>query len=165
MEISKNGLDIIKRFEGFRNHPYLCAAGVPTIGYGNTFYNDGTEVTMDDEPITLKEGLELLKRVVKGYEIGVTKMVKVDINQNQFDALVSFAYNLGVYALKKSTLLKKVNINPNDPTIKDEFLRWVKAGGRVLKGLKRRRNSEAYLYFTPVNNIVSTGTTENTTTV
>lgn len=148
MLISENGLDLIKKFEGFRNHPYLCSANVPTIGYGNTYYEDGTAVELTDTPITIKRGLELLKFVVKGYEVGVDKYVTSNINQNQFDALVSFAYNLGLGNLKKSTLLKKVNINPNDESIKDEFLKWVKAGGKESKGLKKRRNSEAYLYFT-----------------
>ena len=70
-----------------------------------------------------------------------------DISQSQFDALVSFAYNLGPNSLKSSTLLKKVNANPSDPTIKDEFLKWTKAGGKVLKGLVLRREAEAALYF------------------
>lgn len=147
MTISNNGLDLIKKFEGFRNHPYKCSANVATIGYGNTYYLDGSKVTLNDAPITIKEGEELLKHIVKVYEDELNKYVTSPINQNQFDALVSFTYNLGVGALQRSTLLKKINKNPKDSTIKNEFLKWNKAGGKVLKGLTKRRNSEAYLYF------------------
>jgi lysozyme len=150
MTISQNGLDLIKRFEGFRNHPYLCSANVPTIGYGNTYYPDGKKVSLSDKPIKLKEGEVLLKHIVKVYEDTVNEMVNVTINQNQFDALVSFTYNLGGGNLSRSTLLKKINNNPNDSSIKGEFLKWNKANGKVLKGLTKRRNSEAYLYFTSI---------------
>lgn len=147
MNISSRGLNLIKKYEGFRNHPYLCPAGVPTIGYGSTYYKDGTAVKIDDEPITLKEALDLLKTTLKGYEKGVEKAVTSDINQNQFDACVSFAYNCGIQAFRDSTLLKKINQDPNDEAIRYEFQRWNKARGKVLKGLKKRRNEEAYLYF------------------
>lgn len=145
--ISKAGLNLIKKYEGFRNHPYLCPSDIPTIGYGNTFYEDGTKVTLNDEPITKKRGEELLKLVVKDFEDAVNDFVNVEINQNQFDALVSFAYNVGTGALSRSTLLKKINKNPDDPSIENEFKRWNKSGGKILKGLTKRRNSEAYLYF------------------
>lgn len=147
MVISKAGLDLIKKHEGFRNHPYLCPAGVPTIGYGTTFYPDGTKVTMDDPPVTQLKATEYLLEVVEQFEQGVKSVVTSDITQNQFDALVSFAYNLGMANLRRSTLLKKVNENPNDPSIKDEFLRWINANGKPLKGLKKRRNMEAWVYF------------------
>lgn len=150
MKISENGIELIKHWEGFKNHPYLCPANVPTIGYGSTYYPDGTAVKMTDKPITIKEGVELLKLTVKGYEMGVDKAVTSTINQNQFDALVSFTYNLGVGAFKSSTLLKKINKNPLDETIKYEFSRWNKSNGKPMKGLTRRRNSEAYLYFLPM---------------
>lgn len=147
MQISEKGLDLIKKYESFRNNPYLCPAGIPTIGYGATYYPDGTKVTLKDKPITIKEAEELLKVTVIKFEDGVTDMVKKPINQNQFDALVSFAYNLGVKALKGSTLMKKVNKNPSDESIKTEFGKWVNANGKKLKGLVKRRNEEAYLYF------------------
>ena len=146
-KVSDYGLELIKKHEGFRSMPYLDAVKVPTIGYGNTFYPDGTKVTMKDKPISRNEATELLKIIVDKFEIGVLKVVTSNINQNQFDALVSFSYNLGLGSLSKSTLLKKVNINPNDPTIKNEFLKWDKAGGKVLKGLTRRRNEESEHYF------------------
>lgn len=156
MKISKQGLDLIKKWEGFRNHPYLCPAGVPTIGYGTTYYRDGTKVKMTDKPITQQEATMILCDIVEEFERGVNSLVKKTLTQNQFDALVSFAYNIGLGAndihgrksgFASSTLLKKVNKNPNDPSIPDEFKRWVFAGGVELKGLKKRRNQEAWLYF------------------
>jgi len=146
-KISQGGIDLIKKFEGLKLKPYLCSAGVPTIGYGNTFYETGKKVTLNDPVITEKRAEELLAHLLVSFEKYVDSYCRDDINQNQFDALVSFAYNLGPNSLKASTLLKKVNINPTDPTIKLEFLKWTKAGGRVLKGLVLRRGSEAALYF------------------
>ena len=150
MKTSKLGLEIIKKHEGFRSKPYLCPAGVPTIGYGNTFYPDGAKVTMQDKPLSKDMADLLLALVVKEFETGVSKLVKSNINQNQFDALVSFTYNLGLGSLKKSTLLKKVNANPCDITISNEFAKWDKAGGKRLNGLTKRRHDEATLYFTDI---------------
>ena len=150
MRVSKKGLELIKKHEGFKSKPYLCPAKVPTIGYGNTFYPDGTKVTMQDKPLSKDMADLLLSLVVKDFEAGVSKLVKSDINHNQFDALVSFAYNLGLGALKKSTLLKKVNENPCDITISNEFAKWDKAGGKRLRGLTLRRHDEAVLYFTDI---------------
>jgi lysozyme len=141
------GIELIKSFEGFRSSPYKCPAGIPTIGYGATFYPNGKKVTMTDAVITEAKGTELLQSMLKSFERYVDSYCRDDINQNQFDALVSFAYNLGPANLKSSTLLKKVNANPNDETIRDEFMKWVKAGGKTLKGLVRRREAEANLYF------------------
>jgi len=146
-KISKKGLDLIKKFEGLKLKPYLCSAGVPTIGYGNTLYENGKKVSLKDTIITEQRATELLSHSLKNLEQHVDSFCRDDINQNQFDALVSFAFNLGPYNLKSSTLLKKVNKNPNDPTIRDEFMRWTKAGGKVLKGLVERRKCEADLYF------------------
>jgi lysozyme len=146
-KISKKGLDLIKKFEGLKLKPYLCSAGVPTIGYGNTLYENGKKVSLKDTIITEQRATELLSHSLKNLEQHVDSFCRDDINQNQFDALVSFAFNLGPYNLKSSTLLKKVNKNPNDPTIRNEFMRWTKAGGKVLKGLVERRKCEADLYF------------------
>jgi len=143
----KNGIDLIKSFEGFRAKPYLCPAKVPTIGYGATYYTNGKKVTMNDSPITEEEASKLLAEMLVTYERAVDSFCIDTITQNQFDALVSFAYNLGNGSLKSSTLLKKLNINPNDPSIAGEFKKWVKAGGKTLPGLVRRRNAEAELYF------------------
>ncbi len=146
-KVSKTGLELIKKYEGFRANPYKCPAGVPTIGYGATYYPDGKRVKMTDAPVTEKQATEMLKTMLVGFEKAVDTYCIDTINQNQFDALVSFAYNVGTNALKNSTLLKKLNVNANDPTIKDEFKKWVKAGGKTLKGLVTRRNEEADLYF------------------
>lgn len=146
-KLSKQGLDLIKKYEGFRAEPYKCPAGVPTIGYGATYYPDGKRVKMTDTPITEKQATEMLKSMVVPYEKSVDTYCIDTINQNQFDALVSFAYNVGTNALKTSTLLKKLNVNANDPTIRDEFMKWVKGGGKKLPGLVRRRTEEADIYF------------------
>jgi len=150
MKITKTGtagIEMIKFFEGFRSAPYKCPAGIPTIGYGATFYPDGKKVTMSDKSITEQEGTVLLQSMLVSFEKYVDSYCRDDINQNQFDALVSFAYNLGPANLKSSTLLKKVNANPEDETIHLEFMKWVKAGGKTLKGLVRRREAESQLYF------------------
>ena len=149
MKTEKNGLELIKQFEGLELSPYLCPANVPTIGYGATYYKTtDKKVKLSDPKITKKYAEELLKGMLTTYEDGVRRYVQKKINQNQFDALVSFAYNLGLGALKSSTLLKKINVNPNDPDIKNQFKRWVKSGGKTLQGLVKRRTKEAELYFT-----------------
>lgn len=146
-KIGQKGLDLIKMFEGFESKPYKCPAGINTIGYGNTFYPDGKKVSMSDSPINESQATDLLKNTLITFEKYVDSFTRDDINQNQFDALVSFAYNLGPTNLKSSTLLKKVNANPNDPSIRNEFLKWVRSGGKTLKGLVRRRTAESDLYF------------------
>jgi lysozyme len=146
-KISNLGLELIKKYEGFKAKAYLCPAKVPTIGYGSTYYEDGTKVKLTDPPITQERATELLEALLVSYELSVDSYCVDTINQNQFSALCSFAYNCGVGNLKSSTLLKKVNKNPNDPTIKDEFLKWNKGGGKVLTGLTKRRIEEAQLYF------------------
>ena len=141
------GIELIKKFEGFMSKPYKCPAGIPTIGYGATFYPNGTKVTMSDKAITEVEGTALLASMLTKFEQYVDSYCIDTITQNQFDALVSFCYNLGPNNLKSSTLLKKVNLNPNDETIRAEFMKWTKAGGKTLKGLVTRRTAEADLYF------------------
>ena len=150
MKTSKNGLDIIKRFESFRSKPYLCPAGVPTIGYGTTIYPSGKKVTINDQEITESEANVYLSYDVVKFEKSVSACVTQKINQNQFDALISFTYNLGSDALRKSTLLKKININPSDVSIRTEFSKWVRAGGVILRGLVSRRIAESNLYFKPL---------------
>lgn len=144
---SQAGINLIKEFEGFRSSPYLCPADVPTIGYGTTFYPSGIKVKLTDSPISEELATEYLQYNLKTFEEYVDSYTTDAINQSQFDALVSFAYNLGPTNLKNSTLLKKVNKNPNDPSIALEFRKWVNAGGRKLAGLVRRREAEAKLYF------------------
>lgn len=146
-KISYKGLDLIKQYEGFRSNPYLCPAGVPTIGYGSTYYEDGKRVTLADSSITEQRATDLLLHTLVKYENAVDKLCTDNLTQNQFDALVSFTYNLGENNLRVSTLLKKVNANPSDENIADEFYKWVHAGGEVLPGLVKRRAAEAKLYF------------------
>jgi lysozyme len=146
-KISQKGLDLIKRFEGLSLKPYLCPASIPTIGYGNTYYTDGKKVKLTDPSITQAKAEELLKFLIQSYEKSVDSFCRDDISQHQFDALTSFAYNCGVNNLQSSTLLKKVNLNPQDVTIRNEFMKWNKGAGKVLAGLTKRRQAEADLYF------------------
>jgi lysozyme len=146
-KISNLGLELIKKYEGFKAKAYLCPAKVITIGYGSTYYEDGTKVKLTDSPITQERATELLEALLVSYERSVDSYCVDTINQYQFDALCSFAYNCGVGNLKSSTLLKKVNKNPQDVTIRNEFLKWNKGGGKVLNGLTKRRIEEAELYF------------------
>lgn len=143
--LSEKGLELIKHFEGFRPNAYKCPAGVITIGYGSTYYENGSKIKITDN-ITEEEASDLLNGTLRFYELEVDKMTRDDISQDQFDALVSFAYNAGTQALRGSTLLKKVNKDPNDKTITAEFSKWVKAGSKTLQGLVTRRISEAKLY-------------------
>ena len=146
MKLNQIGKDLIKSFEGCKLVSYKCSANKDTIGYGNTFYEDGSPV-LPGHRITQEKADELFELIVADFEKIVTRNIKTIITDNQFSALVSFCYNVGEANLKKSTLLKKVNYNPNDPSIKSEFLRWNKAGGKILAGLTRRREAEAKLYF------------------
>ena len=148
MKLDSKGYDLIKEFEGFSNRPYKCSANIPTIGYGNTFYPDGKRVSMLDKQITKEYADEIFKNVVDNFAFKVSKLIKSKVTQNQFNALVSFAYNVGIGNLEKSTLLKLVNINPNDAMIAKQFLRWNKAKGKELKGLTNRRIKESALYYT-----------------
>ncbi len=146
--IDQKGIDLITKFEGLKLQPYLCPANVPTIGYGTTRYHNGVKVSMSDMSITKEKAIDYLRHDVNGFELAVDAMAVDAITQNQFNALVSFAYNLGSTALKGSTLLKKVNANPSDTSIRAEFMKWVNAGGKKLNGLVVRRQAEADLYFT-----------------
>jgi len=139
--------DLIKKFEGCSLTPYLCPAGKPTIGYGATSYQDGTKVTMKDDPITEERAELLLATYIELIERCINDVLRPQLKDNQIDALISFVYNVGFGAFQKSTLLRMININPDNPRIYDEFLRWNKANGKVVGGLVRRRVAEAKLYF------------------
>jgi lysozyme len=144
MKMSADGLALVKEFEGLRLQAYKCPAAVWTIGYGHTSSAGAPIVTADLE-ITRDEAEEVLRRDMGQYEDGVRKLVTVGITQGQFDALVDFAYNAGVGALQKSTLLKKVNAEKFDE-VPAEFMKWTKGGGRELLGLVRRRRAEVKLW-------------------
>lgn len=146
MILGSKGCELIQKFEGCELKAYKCSAGVWTIGWGNTMYENGISVKEGDS-ISHNRAIELFSMIASKFASGVTKRIKQQVTQNQFDALVSFAYNCGFGNLDKSTLLKKVNTNPNDDSIRDEFMKWNKGGGKVLAGLTRRRKAEADLYF------------------
>lgn len=146
-KISNRAIELIKRFEAFRSHPYLDGGGIPTIGYGATYYPNGQRVTLNDAPISEEWAETLLIKMLHTYELAVNSFTRDDINQNQFDALTSFAYNVGTESLRRSTLIKLVNINPNDPKIAYQFSRWNRDNGKVVKGLTMRRKIESDLYF------------------
>jgi len=138
MQTSQAGIDLIKRFEGLRLKVYTCPAGVKTIGYGHT-----AGVTMDTLPITEEQAEAFLVEDLKKFERGVLSTVKVPLTQGQFDALVSFAFNLGLGALQGSTLLKR--LNASQPCA-DQFERWIFANGVAMPGLRRRREAERRLF-------------------
>ena len=145
IKTSPAGLAIIKKFEGFRAKPYACPAGVATIGYGSTYYADGRPVKMTDAPITEAQAQELLQATLTKYEDCVNGAVKMPINQNQFDALVSFTYNVGCSAFRNSTMLRLFNAGHTELAAA-QFDRWTKAGGKDLPGLITRRKAERALF-------------------
>lgn len=146
MIVSKNGLDLIKKFESFKSKPYLCPANVPTIGYGSTYYPDGKKATLQDKEITEQKACEILEYIAnKDFGSNINKVVKVPLNQNQFDALVSFSYNVGNGNFNSSTLLKLLNqVFYNEASV--QLLRWDKANGMPLAGLTKRRKAEKELF-------------------
>lgn len=141
--INQKGLALIKHFEGCELEVYLDAVNLPTVGYGHMdkTMKVGTKITQE-------EAEELLKNDLKKFENGVAKLVTVELNENEFSALVCFAFNVGLGNLGKSTLLKK--INNKIVGAEQEFLKWTRAGGKVLKGLVRRRQAEMELFMEPV---------------
>jgi lysozyme len=148
MITSNNGILLIEQFEGFKATMYKDAVGLPTIGYG-TLIDSADEQWLKTATISKDQAEVLLRKELGSIERNLNIMVLGKINQNQYDALVSFCYNLGVNNLRSSTLLKKINAAPADPAIKDEFMKWVHAGGKILQGLQTRRAAEANLYFKP----------------
>ena len=140
MNTSPKGIALIKEFEGLRLKAYQCPGGVWTIGYGHTAgVKPGMLITKTQAEEYLKADLIAFERYLNGLGLA--------LNQNQFDALISFIYNVGTGNFSNSTLLRKVIVNPQDNSIMDEFLRWVYSKGRVLPGLQRRRLAEMKLYF------------------
>lgn len=148
LKASDKIIEFIAEQEGFRSRPYKDAVGVCTIGYGTTYYDIcGRSVRCDDNPISKEVAMMLLTdKVNTWYAPKVSSMVNDDTSQNEFDALVSFAYNLGVNALKKSSLLRYHNAGDKLKASK-EFGRWVHAGGKVLRGLVKRRHAEREIYL------------------
>ena len=138
--------ELCRRFEGFRSKPYLCPAGVPTIGFGSTYYSDGRKISLDDVPITREQADSLLLHELNTtYAPGVMRLCPGLIsNERRFNAIVDFCYNLGVGRLQTSTLRRKINAQDWEGAV-EQLLLWNKAGGRILPGLERRRQAEAVL--------------------
>jgi lysozyme len=146
MKIGEKGLALIKEFEGCKLLSYKCPAGVWTIGIGSTRYADGTPVKVNQALPTEAAALQLLAQTLAPYEHAVNA-VKVELTQNEFDALVCFCYNIGTGNFVSSTLVKMLKADEPKSEIAAQFLRWNKAGGKVLAGLTRRRNAEAELFL------------------
>jgi lysozyme len=145
MKPSKTCIEIVEHFEGFYANAYKCPAGIWTIGIGTIRYPNGKPV-MDGDVCTRAQAEEYLMHELEEKARGVERFVTVELNQDQFDALVSFAYNVGLGAFEKSTMLGLINIR----RFKDaagEFMRWNKGGGKVLPGLTRRRSAERALFL------------------
>ena len=147
MRINQTGLNLIKTFEGFRSEPYFCSAMVPTIGFGSTWSFNGSRVTLHHPPITKDEAEELLLREIRNSEKAVDRLIKVELNENEHSALQSFVYNLGSGRLQSSTLRRKINRGDFEGAA-DEFPKWRRAGGKILKGLVLRRAAERKLFLT-----------------
>jgi lysozyme len=147
---SQSLIDLVKSSEGCELSAYKDTNGIPTIGYGATYYKDGSKVKIGDT-ITQEQAENLLNYHLTVYDKHVTDVVTSNINQNQYNALVDFCYNCGMGNLDSSTLLKKVDANPMDPTIVIEFNKWVYDQKKnKLPGLITRRAKEASLYFKPI---------------
>lgn len=140
MKASVDAYELIRQFEGLRLEAYLCPAGIWTIGYGHT------SGVSPNSFITIQEADEYLHRDVAAIEMQLNKL-NLSLRQCQWDAIVSFVFNIGIGNFKASTLLAKIRINPDDNSIIDEFLRWVYANGKVMRGLQKRRLTEMKLYF------------------
>ncbi len=146
MKPSNNCIELIKSFEGFSDRPYLCPAKKWTIGYGATFYPNGKLVTAKDPQITKDYATEMLTIMVGKFAEQVDKLIKVPITQNQFDALVSLAYNIGIGNFRNSTLLRKLNLKENNAVLCGEINKWNRSNGHIMAGLTRRRKAEAELF-------------------
>jgi len=145
MKVDSAGIELIGQFEGLRLNAYDDGTGVWTIGWGTTVYPDGTKVKKGDS-ITLKQAKHYKAHSLAKFEKAVNDAVDVPLNQNQFNALVSLAYNIGVGAFTNSTLVKRLN-EGNYKAAADQFLVWVNAGGKRMQGLVNRRNKERELFL------------------
>lgn len=149
-KLSQAGIDLIKSFEGLKLTPYLDSVKVPTIGYGSILYENGQAVTMQDPDITAERAEQLLIWEIDQKCSGVEREVTATVNDNEYAALISFAYNLGLGALKGSTLLKLLNSGAPRQAVADQFLKWDHAGGVAVAGLTRRRQAEHALFLQPM---------------
>ncbi|MDI5898744.1 lysozyme [Flavobacterium yafengii] len=142
-----SAIKLIKDSESLVLKPYRDPGkGIVTIGWGNTFYEDGAPVKLTDKPLTRERADQLFNNISKAFERDVKKYVTASVNPNQLGALTSLAYNIGIGAFKNSTVLKRVNADPKDSTIGEAFDMWNKSGGKILNGLVSRRKKEYQLY-------------------
>jgi lysozyme len=146
MQCNEAGLRIIKHFEGFHSKPYLCPAGVPTIGFGSTRGLNGKRIRTNSAHITEEEGEELLQRDVQSAASAVKRLIQIELNENELSALCSFVYNLGSGRLQSSTLRAKLNRGDYEGAAL-EFPKWRRAGGKILRGLVLRREMEVKLFL------------------
>lgn len=152
MKLDNKGYEEIIKSEGFKSSPYYAtkleqSKNIVTIGYGNTLCSNEKPVKITDASITQVQAFELFKDVADKFANKVSLLITSEVNQNQFNALCSLAYNIGINAFAKSTVLRLVNTNPDDLGIKKAFLMWTKQGGVELEGLKNRRVREHTMYF------------------
>lgn len=141
MRLNQDGIDLIKQFEGLELEAYLCPAGKATLGYGST----GPDIKLGMK-WTKEQAEDRLKNDLGTFSKGVRNLIKVVLNENQFSAVVALAYNIGLGNFKSSPLLKKLNAN-DFPGASAEFERWNKGGGKILKGLVKRREAEKTLFL------------------
>jgi lysozyme len=157
MKTNKQGIAILHEFESCRLHAYKCPAGVWTLGWGNTFYEDGRSVREGDV-ITQERADTLFQAILESFENQARRAITANVNENQFSAFVSALYNIGPGSPRKSglirltngrpsTLLTLINQNPNNPAIRNQFMAWISKGSTFERGLTRRRKAEADLYF------------------
>jgi lysozyme len=151
-KIPKQCLDFIISYEKFRSKPYDDGFGIPTVGYGSTYYEDGTKVKLTDPPLTKERASILFLFILEKFAKTVLTSVKVELNDNQFSTLLSLAYNIGASAFAKSTLVKRLNEKKYDEAA-DQFLVWNKSGGEVVRGLTRRRKDERDLFLKPIGSV------------
>ena len=146
MQCNEAGFEIVKYFEGFHSKIYLCPAKILTIGYGSTRGFDNKKFKTNTAEITKEQGQTLLERDIKSAENSVTRLIKVEMNENEFSALCSFVYNLGSGRLQSSTLRAKMNRSDYEGAA-NEFPKWRRAGGKILRGLVLRREMERNLFL------------------
>jgi lysozyme len=151
MKLSTNGFILLSKFEGIVLEPYKDSVGVPTIGIGSTYYENGKKVKLSDPKITKERAFELAKNVVKSFETCVNNVINLPMSQNQFDAMVLLCYNIGIHGFTHSSIVRHFN-NANYLGAANSFLLWNKAGGVELKGLTLRRKKERALFLTGVTN-------------
>ena len=142
MRLNKEGYEALHQREGLRLKPYLDTKGVPTIAIGNTYYENGKAVTMQDKALTKEEAMHLGNLTADKFALQISKLITSNVNQNQFNALVSLAYNIGITGFKNSTVLRLLNINPNDIKIADAIAMW-----RKDEEVRSRRATELRQYF------------------